>query len=70
LFHPTWYGEDFIKKYDTNKKFKAQKPTVRAALNFITNYISSQDAAFLLTEYYTVGYVTFDWRLNDSSESY
>ena len=70
LFHPTWYGKDFIKKYDTNKKFKAQKPTVRAALNFITNYISSQDAAFLETEYYTVGYVTFDWRLNDSSESY
>jgi hypothetical protein len=70
LFHPTWYGKDFVKKYDTNKKFKAQKPTVRAVLNLITGYLPPRDKAFLETEYYTVGYITFDWRLNDSSEDY
>jgi hypothetical protein len=70
LFDPTWYGKDFVKKYDTDKKFKAQKPTVRAVLNFIAGYLPARDKAFLLTEYYTVVYITFDWRLNDSSEDY
>lgn len=70
LFDSTWYGNDFIQKYDTDKKFKAQTPPVQAVLNFITNYIGHEETAFLETEYYTVGYLTFDWRLNDASESY
>jgi hypothetical protein len=70
LFDPTWYGEDFIEKYGTDKKFKAQKPAVQAVLNFITNYIGHEKTAFLETEYYTVGYITFDWRLNDAAETY
>jgi len=68
LFDPTWYGKDFIKKYDTDKKFKAQKPAIRAALNFVAGYLSPEDREFLETGYYTVGYIPFDWRLNDSSE--
>ena len=70
LFDPTWYGKDFIPKYGTDKKFKNEKPAVRATLNFITNYVSSQDVAFLETQYYEVSYITFDWRLNDSEEGY
>ncbi|MHC4154940.1 MAG: DUF547 domain-containing protein [Planctomycetota bacterium] len=70
LFDPTWYGKDFVKKYDTGKKFKAQKPTVRAVLNFIAGYLPARDKAFLETEYYTVTYITFDWRLNDAAEDY
>jgi hypothetical protein len=70
LFHPTWYGKDFVKKYDTDKKFKARKQAVRAVLNFITGYLPARDKAFLQTEDYTVGYIRFDWRLDDSSEDY
>jgi hypothetical protein len=68
LFHPTWYGKDFVKKYDTDKKFKSRTTTVRAVLNFITGYLPPRDKAFLDTEYYTVGYIRFDWRLNDAAE--
>lgn len=67
IFHPTWYGEDFISKYGTDKKFKDQPPSVRAVLNFATNYISEQDRLSLERENYSVRYITYNWTLNDSS---
>lgn len=70
LFDPTWYAKDFIPKYGTDKKFKNEKPEIRAVLNFITKHVSTSDATFLETGDYKVGYITFDWRLNDSEEDY
>ncbi|MDD5065063.1 MAG: DUF547 domain-containing protein [Phycisphaerae bacterium] len=66
IFLPTWYGEDFISKYGTDKKFKDQRPAVRAVLNLAANYISEQDRAFLERENYSVKYITYNWTLNDS----
>jgi hypothetical protein len=68
LLKPTWYGKEFISKYGTNKKFKDQQPATRAVLNFVTKYVSEQDAFFLERKYYDVKYIGYDWRLNDSSE--
>ena len=67
IFHSNWYGNYFLAKYDTDKKFKDQKAEVRAALNFIINYISSRDVSFLEVENYSVDYINHDWRLNDPS---
>ena len=64
---PTWYGNEFIDKFGTDKKFKDQPPATRAVLNFITNYVSQQDVAFLEVENYSVKYMKYDWTLNDSS---
>jgi hypothetical protein len=69
IFHPTWYGEEFISKYGTDKKFKDQPPSVRAVLNLTTNYISEQDLSFLERENYSVKYITYNWILNDSPSS-
>jgi len=69
IFHPTWYGEEFISKYGTDKKFKDQPPSVRAVLNLATNYISEQDRLSLETENYSIKYITYNWTLNDSSPS-
>ncbi len=69
IFHPTWYGGDFISKYGTDKKFKDQPPSVRAVLNLATNYISGQDRYFLERENYSVKYITYNWNLNDGSPS-
>jgi hypothetical protein len=66
IFHPSWYGEEFINKYGTDKKFKDQQPSVRAVLNFATNYISEQDVFFLERENYSIKYITYNWTLNDS----
>jgi len=65
LLHPDQYGRDFISRYGTDKKFKDQEPAVRAVLNFITNYISEQDTSFLEVENYSVGYINYNWRIND-----
>jgi len=68
ILQPTWFGNEFIRKYGTDKKFKDQKPAVRAVLSFLTNYISGQDKQFLEVENYSVEYMIYNWRLNDSSE--
>jgi hypothetical protein len=69
IFHPSWYGEDFISKYGTDKKFKVQPPSVRAVLNLATNYISEQDLFFLERENYAVRYMSYNWTLNDGPSS-
>lgn len=66
LLQPGWYGKEFIRKYDTAKKFKDKRPAVRAVLNFVTNYIPEQDVSYLETGNYSVKYINYDWRLNDS----
>jgi hypothetical protein len=68
ILQPTWFGSEFIDKYGTDKKFKDQQPAVRAVLSFITNYISEQDKNFLEVENYSIEYMRYNWRLNDSSE--
>jgi hypothetical protein len=68
MLQPTWFGSEFLDKYATDKKFKDQQPAVRAVLSVITNYISEQDKNFLEVENYTVEYMRYNWRLNDSSE--
>ena len=68
ILQPKSFGNEFLDKYGTDKKFKDQQPAVRAVLNFLTNYISEQDKNFLEVENYTVEYMRYNWRLNDSSE--
>jgi hypothetical protein len=69
ILHSSWYGEEFIDKYGTDKKFKDQPPSVRAVLNLATNYISEQDQFFLERENYSIKYITYNWTLNDSPSS-
>lgn len=65
LFQSTWYGKEFVGKFGTDKKFKAQEPATRAVLNFITNYISVQDTSFLEVENYSIKYIKYDWTINE-----
>jgi len=67
IFKPAWRGKEFVARYGTDKKFKDREPETRAVLNFITNYLSREDAYFLETENYAIEYMSFDWRLNDAS---
>lgn len=67
IFQPTWHGKDFISKFGTGKKFKDQQPAIRAALNFISNYIPEHDVSFLEVGNYSVKHIKYDWTLNDNS---
>jgi hypothetical protein len=67
ILKDSWYGQQFFSKYGTDLRFKQQTPEVRAALNFLTNYISPQDVDFLETANYTVEFMRYDWTLNEGS---
>jgi hypothetical protein len=67
MLQPKGLSSEFIHKYGTDKKFKDQEPAVRAVLSFLTNYISEQDKRFLEVENYSIEYMRYNWRLNDSS---
>jgi hypothetical protein len=67
LLNPTWYGEQFVAKYGTDLKFKQQEPAVRAVLNFLMKYIPPQDIDYLETGNYTIGYLRYDWTLNEGA---
>jgi hypothetical protein len=70
LFKPTWRGKEFVARYGTDRKFKDRDPETRAVLNFIAGYLPRDDAYFLEVENYRIEYMSFDWRLNDTSRSY
>jgi len=70
LFKPTWRGAEFVNRYGTDKKFKTCDPETRAVLNFIAGYLPREDVYFLEVENYTIEYMNFDWRLNDTSRGY
>jgi hypothetical protein len=65
ILTPIWHGRDFTAKYGTDLKFKAQKPEVRAVLNFLTNYLPKNQVDYLETSNYTVEYMGYDWTLNE-----
>jgi len=67
MFELSSHGKDFLEKYATDKKFKQYPPVTRAVLNFISNYISSQDVSFLEVGNYSVKYMKYDWTINDGS---
>lgn len=67
IFQGSWHGTLFEKKYITDKKFKSYEPIERALLNFVSNYIPKNDVPYLELENYNIGYIKYDWRLNDSS---
>jgi hypothetical protein len=67
ILQPRWYGQEFITRYGIDRKFKDQPPATRAVLNFITKYVSEQDALFLERKSYSIKYIRYDWRLNDGS---
>ena len=60
-----WYRKAFIEKYGSIKKFRGREPHIRAYLNFIINYVSGDDAAYLRSDDYQVGFQLYDWRLNE-----
>jgi hypothetical protein len=65
LFQSSSYGREFISKFAIDKKFKGHEPATRAVLNFITNYVSKDIAAFLEVGNYSVKYMKYDWTIND-----
>ncbi|MGF1482705.1 MAG: DUF547 domain-containing protein [Cyanophyceae cyanobacterium] len=61
-----WYGQDWIPDYGTDEGFTGNEKQ-RAVLNFISNYVSAEDAEYLREGNYRVKYLDYDWSLNIQS---
>lgn len=62
----SWFGEDWLPEYGDTDAF-AGNAKERAALNFISQYVSPEDAAYLREGNYQVQYLNYDWSLNRQS---
>ncbi len=60
-----WFGGDFAPKFEPGIGFEGQNANVRAALNFISGYLSVDDALYLRGGAYQVEYLAYDWSLNE-----
>lgn len=59
-----WFGGDWIPSYGVDTGFAGSQEE-RAVLNFIGNYVSEDDRAYLEAGEYKVSYFDYDWSLNN-----
>jgi hypothetical protein len=59
-----WFGEDFESKFAAENQF-AGKDKERAVLNFISQYLETQNQTYLTEGNYQISYLNYDWSLND-----
>ena len=64
-----WFGDDLIKAYLPADGFAGHTKTERAFLNFVSQYVSEDDAAFLRSGDYAIAFIEYDWTLNDQKLS-
>jgi hypothetical protein len=62
---PSWYGNYFVSRYDTEKDFKDQPAPIRSVLNFLIKYLPQKDVSYLKLGNYTVSFVRYNWRLDE-----
>lgn len=58
-----WFGEDWQAQYAVEGTFVGSAKE-RAALNFISNYVSPADKEYLAQGNYKLNYLNYDWSLN------
>ena len=58
-----WYGDDWKPAFAVKDQFSGDDKQ-KAVLNFISNYVSSEDQSYLKAGKYKVDYLGYDWSLN------
>lgn len=58
-----WYGDDWKPDFAVKDQFGGDDKQ-KAVLNFISNYVSAEDQAYLKAGNYQVSYLDYDWSLN------
>lgn len=62
-----WYGKDWVDTYGVKDKF-AGNSKQRAVINFLSQYLSSEERQYLETESYKVNHLDYDWSLNQQEK--
>lgn len=61
-----WFGSDWNATYATEAGF-AGSEVQKSVLNFVSNYVSEEEAAYLQEGNYNIRYFDYSWALNDQS---
>ncbi len=60
-----WFGADFVGVYNTDGQVTDHGRTKGATLEYVSRYVSEEDAQYLLSSDYSVLYLHYDWSLNE-----
>ena len=63
-----WFGKDFVGKHKPKEGFAGHDETTRAVLHFVSKSLpaaGAKDKKFLREGKYKVGYLKYDWSLNE-----
>jgi hypothetical protein len=61
-----WFGEDFVSNYGDQKLFNNYSLEENAVLNFAREYLESDELKnYLMNNKLKIGYLGYDWHLND-----
>ncbi len=60
-----WFGNDFVKKFGTDRQFAGYSDSERAVLNFISKFVKPGDRTYLERGGYSIDYLDYDWSLNE-----
>jgi hypothetical protein len=63
-----WFGTDFIQKYGNDKIRSGSSDAEKAVLNFVSGYISREDGDFIRNADFKIGYLDYDWSLNEQHQ--
>lgn len=61
-----WFGKDWIKSYQVSSGYQGNDQE-KAVLNFVGEYLSPEQQAFLEQGDYQIRYFNYDWSLNNQS---
>ncbi|MBN1818286.1 MAG: DUF547 domain-containing protein [Sedimentisphaerales bacterium] len=62
-----WYKEAIIAQYGSVKRFRDRPEDIRSYLNCIYDFLSKEDADYLLNNSFTVKFISYDWSLNEQT---
>ena len=61
-----WFGEDFIAGYGDDHSFEGRSKKENAVINFALTYVdSTSKKEYLTRNNFRIGYLNYDWHLND-----
>lgn len=65
-----WFGGDFIQSYGGNYRFEGRNDKENAVLNFALAYVDREEnKKFLKKNEFKIGYLGYDWSLNEQEDS-
>jgi len=64
-----WFTEDFVGRYGTGDPPGRRSEDTQAVINFVSAYVSDEDAEYLATGDYKIKHLGYDWTLNERPDT-